>query len=82
MKPSCITPRNPATSSRWAFMPMAAIYTVDAPKELFHTRPLPKTWNLYDVASDGQRFLMNVPMEWPSISEIKVTTSWVKELSQ
>jgi Tol biopolymer transport system component len=57
-------------------------FTVDPPHELFLTRPLPKTWNLYDVSGDGQRFLMNVPMEWPTASEIKVTTSWVKAPGQ
>lgn len=57
-------------------------FTVDAPREIFHTRPLPNTWNLYDVSADGQRFLMNVPMEWSSPSDIKVTTSWTKALGQ
>jgi Tol biopolymer transport system component len=55
-------------------------FSADPPRELFHTRPLPKTWNLYDVSADGQRFVMNVPMEWPTASEIKVTTSWIKAL--
>ena len=27
------------------------------PEMLFQTRPVPKTWNLYDVSPDGQRFL-------------------------
>lgn len=62
--------------------PNGAAFAFDAPHELFHTRPLPKTWNLYDVAPDGQRFLMNVPMEWPSASDIIVTTSWTKALQQ
>ncbi len=57
-------------------------FTVDPAHELFHTRPLPNTWNLYDVSPDGQRFLMNVPLEWPNSSEIKVTTSWTKALQE
>jgi hypothetical protein len=60
----------------------AAGFTVDPPHELFHTRPFPKSWNLYDVSADGQRFLMNIPMEWPSGSPITVTTSWTKALEQ
>jgi Tol biopolymer transport system component len=57
-------------------------FAFDPPRELFHTRPAPKSWNLYDVSADGQRFLMNVPMEWPSGSPITVTTSWTKALQQ
>ena len=57
-------------------------FTADPPVELFHTRPSPKSWNTYDVSPDGQRFLMNVPMEWPSGSPITVTTSWTKALEQ
>ena len=60
----------------------AAGFAVDPPHELFHTRPFPKSWNLYDVSADGQRFLMNIPMEWPSGSPITVTTSWTKALEQ
>jgi Tol biopolymer transport system component len=58
----------------------AAGFSVDPPRELFHTRPLPNSWNLYDVSPDGQRFLMNIPMERPDGSPITVTTSWTKAL--
>ncbi len=52
----------------------------DPPQELFHTRPTPKSWNLYDVSPDGERFVVNTPMDWPSGSKIVVITSWLKEL--
>ncbi|HEY1339072.1 MAG TPA: hypothetical protein VGF59_16270 [Bryobacteraceae bacterium] len=38
-------------------------FRFDAPSTLFQTRPIPQTWNLYDVAPDGQRFVMNLPLE-------------------
>jgi hypothetical protein len=28
--------------------------------------PVPKSWNLYDVTPDGQRFSVNIPLEWTS----------------
>jgi eukaryotic-like serine/threonine-protein kinase len=65
-----------------AVHPSGGDFAFDPPRELFHTRPSPKSWNLYDVSADGQRFLMNVPMEWPSGSPITVTTSWTKALQQ
>jgi len=65
-----------------AVHPTAGDFAFDPPRELFHTRPSPKSWNLYDVSADGQRFLLNVPMEWPSGSPITVTTSWTKALQQ
>jgi Tol biopolymer transport system component len=65
-----------------AVHPAGGDFAFDPPRELFHTRPSPKSWNLYDVSADGQRFLLNVPMEWPSGSPITVTTSWTKALQQ
>jgi eukaryotic-like serine/threonine-protein kinase len=65
-----------------AVHPSGGDFAFDPPRELFGTRPSPKSWNLYDVSADGQRFLMNVPMEWPSGSPITVTTSWTKALQQ
>jgi eukaryotic-like serine/threonine-protein kinase len=65
-----------------AVHPNGGDFAFDPPRELFHTRPSPKSWNLYDVSADGQRFLLNVPMEWPSWSPITVTTSWTKVLQQ
>jgi Tol biopolymer transport system component len=65
-----------------SFHSNGAEFTVDPPRELFHTRPFPKSWNLYDVSADGQRFLLNIPMEWPSGSPITVTTSWIKALEE
>jgi Tol biopolymer transport system component len=55
-------------------------FAFDPPKELFHTRPTPRSWNLYDVAPDGERFLLNTPMDWPSGSKIVVITAWQNEL--
>ena len=53
-----------------------------APQELFQTRPVPKTWNLYDVSPDGQRFLLNVPLEWTSSAPITVITNWTEKLKE
>jgi len=52
----------------------------DPPQPLFQTRPIPHSWNLYDVAPDGQRFLMNLPLEWPNSSPITVMTNWTEKL--
>lgn len=51
-----------------------------APQRLFQTRPVPKTWNLYDVSPDGQRFLLNLPLEWTSAAPITVITNWTEKL--
>lgn len=55
-------------------------FASDPPKELLHTRPTPKSWNLFDVSPDGERFLVNTPMDSPSGAKIIVITSWLKEL--
>jgi len=52
----------------------------DAPQPLFQTRTIPDTWNLFDVAPDGQRFLMNLPLEWPNASPITVMTNWTEKV--
>ncbi|MEO8371337.1 MAG: protein kinase [Candidatus Solibacter sp.] len=52
------------------------------PQSLFQTRPLPKSWNLYDVSQDGQRFLVNVPLEWTSAAPITVLTNWTEKLKE
>jgi Tol biopolymer transport system component len=49
---------------------------------LFQTRPVPKTWNLYDVAPDGEHFLVNVPLEWTSANPITVVTNWTEKLRE
>jgi eukaryotic-like serine/threonine-protein kinase len=50
------------------------------PQMLFQTRPVPKTWNLYDVTPDGQRFSVNIPLEWASAAPITVVTNWTEKL--
>jgi Tol biopolymer transport system component len=50
------------------------------PHPLFYTRPVPKTWNLYDAAPDGQTFLLNVPLEWSSAAPITVVTNWTEKV--
>jgi Tol biopolymer transport system component len=52
------------------------------PQMLFQTRPVPKTWNLYDVSADGQRFLFNLPLEWTSANPITVVTNWTEKLKE
>jgi Tol biopolymer transport system component len=54
----------------------------DPPQTIFQTRPIPNSWNLYDVSADGQRFLMNLPMEWSSPSPITVMTNWTEKLKE
>ena len=51
-------------------------------ESLFQTRPIPKTWNLYDVSPDGQRFLLNLPLEWTSAAPITVITNWTEKLKE
>jgi Tol biopolymer transport system component len=55
-------------------------FEFDAPRLLFQTGPFPKTWNPYDVSRDGQRFLVNVPLEISSGSAITVLTNWTEKL--
>jgi eukaryotic-like serine/threonine-protein kinase len=50
------------------------------PHMLFQTRPVPKSWNLYDVSPDGQRFSVNIPLEWTSAVPITVVTNWTEKL--
>jgi len=51
------------------------------PHLLFQTRPLPKMpYNLFDASPDGQRFLVNLPMEWSSSAPIKVAMNWASRL--
>ena len=52
----------------------------DPPQPLFQTRTIPGTYNLYDAAPDGQRFLMNLPLEWPNASPITVMTNWTEKV--
>jgi hypothetical protein len=52
----------------------------DPPVKLFQTRPIPKTWNLFEVTPDGQRFLLNLPLEWANSSQILITTNWTEKL--
>ncbi len=49
---------------------------------LFQTRPIPGSWNLYNVSPDGQRFLLNLPMEWSSAAPITVVTNWTEKLKE
>jgi eukaryotic-like serine/threonine-protein kinase len=60
--------------------PTAAEFAFDAPRELFHTPPTPKSWNLFDVSADGEHFLINTPMDWPGGSKIAVIRNWQNEL--
>jgi Tol biopolymer transport system component len=52
----------------------------DAPAKLFQTRTLRGSWNLYDVSPDGQRFLVNAPLEWALSADIMVVTNWTEKL--
>jgi Tol biopolymer transport system component len=54
----------------------------DAPQPLFQTRPISGTWNLFDASPDGDRFLMNLPLEWPTSSPIAVMTNWTEKVKE
>jgi hypothetical protein len=56
-------------------------FEVDTPVKLFQTRPIPKTWNLFEPSADGQRFLLNLPLEWAN-TPIMITTNWTEKLKE
>ncbi len=55
---------------------------IGRPQKLFQTRPLPGSWNLYDVSADGQRFAFKLPLEWTSSTPITVVTNWAGKLTE
>jgi Tol biopolymer transport system component len=57
-------------------------FDVETPVKLFQTRPIPKTWNLFEPSPDGQRFLLNLPLEWANSSQIMVVTNWTEKLKE
>jgi Tol biopolymer transport system component len=65
-----------------ALHPVGGDFQFEQAHMLFQTRPIPETWNLYDVSSDGQRFLLNLPLEWSSAAPITVVTNWTEKLKQ
>jgi Tol biopolymer transport system component len=52
------------------------------PQKFFQARPIPKYWNLFDASPDGQRFLVNIPLEWTSALPITVVTNWTEKLKE
>jgi Tol biopolymer transport system component len=62
--------------------PAGGDFQFDTAHMLFQTRPIPGSWNLYDVSSDGQRFLLNLPLEWSSTAPITVVTNWTEKLKE
>jgi len=62
--------------------PDAGTFAFDPPHTLFGTRALPKLWNLYDAAPDGQRFLVNVPFELSPSATIAAVTNWTARLRE
>ena len=65
-----------------ALHPDGGDFRFELPHMLFQTRPIPGTWNLYDVSPDGQRFLLNLPLEWSSAAPITVVTNWTEKLKE
>jgi Tol biopolymer transport system component len=55
-------------------------FRFDGPKSLFATRSIPGTWNAFDVSPDGQRFLLNLPLEWNESAPASVITNAVENL--
>jgi Tol biopolymer transport system component len=60
--------------------PTPDTFEFDQPTKLFQTRPIPKVWNFFDVTPDGQKFIVNLPLEWASSSQIMVVTNWTEKL--
>lgn len=50
------------------------------PQLLFHARSTPPSFDYFDVSPDGQRFLMNLPLEWGNASPIMVVTNWTEKV--
>jgi eukaryotic-like serine/threonine-protein kinase len=50
------------------------------PRALFRTRQLANTLNPFDVSPDGQRFIMNLPLEDSTPSPITILTNWTENL--
>jgi len=63
-----------------AVHPSGEVFEFEPPAKLFQTRPIPKVWNFFDVSPDGQKFLVNLPLEWASSSQIMVVTNWTEKL--
>jgi eukaryotic-like serine/threonine-protein kinase len=63
-----------------AVHPSGEVFEFEPPAKLFQTRPIPKVWNFFDVSPDGQKFLVNLPIEWASSSQIMVVTNWTEKL--
>jgi len=55
-------------------------FEFDPPQALFQTRPSPKIPNWFDVTSDGQHFLLNLPHEFSNASQINVMSNWTEKL--
>ncbi|HUB83929.1 MAG TPA: protein kinase [Bryobacteraceae bacterium] len=60
--------------------PQGEEFQSGAPQPLFQTHVTPDTWNWFDVDAQGQKFLMNVPLEWPTSSPITVMTNWTEKI--
>ncbi len=54
-------------------------FQFDSPHMLFEARGVAGFWNLFDVSPDGQRFLVNLPLEWSNSSLITVMTNWTRK---
>ena len=65
-----------------AVHPAGGEFQFDPAHMLFQTRPIPGSLNQYDVSPDGQRFLLNLPLEWSSAAPITVVTNWTEKLKE
>lgn len=87
-KSSSITPRTVNQLMAVSVSGGEKAFQVGVPAPLFKVRMLlgPVTatgfMNQYDVAPDGQRFLLNVPVEDTPISPVTVVLNWVEELKR
>jgi Tol biopolymer transport system component len=55
------------------------VFAFNKPEQLFQVPPIPNNYNLYDASPDGQKFLLNLPMEWSSSAPISVLTAWTEK---
>jgi len=60
--------------------PSSDTFDFEPPVKVFQTRPIPKEWNFFDVTPDGQKFLVNLPIEWAGSSQFMVVTNWTEKL--
>ena len=62
----------------------SATFQAGNPRELFQGQLAPTSYwrTIYVPSPDGQRFALNIPLEWTSAAPITVITNWTEKLKQ